>query len=56
MQPSKFFPFLYSMRIKPFILLKIILLLGVINKQYQLAIKFNNKLELQQWQKFAVKN
>ena len=31
-QPSTFFPYLYFMRIKPFTLLKILLLVGFINK------------------------
>ena len=55
-QPSKFFPYLYFMRIKPFTLLKILLLLGFINKQYQLALKYKDQLELQQRQKFILKN
>ena len=41
-QPSKFFPYLYFMRIKPFTLLKLLLLLDFINKQYQLAIKYKD--------------
>ena len=55
-QPSKFFPYLYFMRIKPFTLLKILLLLGFINKQYQLALKYKDQLELRQRQKFVLKN
>ena len=55
-QPSKFFPYLYFMRIKPSTLLKIHLLLGFINKQYQLVLKYKDQLELRQWQKFVLKN
>ena len=44
------------MRINPFTLLKILLLLGFINKQYQRAIKYKDQLKLQQWQKFVLKN
>ena len=55
-QPSKFFPYLYTMRIKPFTLLKILLLLGFINKQYQLALKYKDRLELRQRQRFVLKN
>ena len=55
-QPSKFFPYLYFMRIKPFTLLKILLLLGFINKQYQLALKYKDQLELRQRQKFVLRN
>ena len=55
-QPSKFFPYLHFMRIKPFTLLKILSLLGFINKQYQLALKFKDQLELRQRQKFVLRN
>ena len=55
-QPSKFFPYLYFMRIKPFTLLKILLLWGFINKQYQLALKYKDHLDLWQRQKFVLKN
>ena len=55
-QPSKFFPYLYFMRIKPFTLLKILLLLGFINKQYQRTLKYRDQLELRQRQKFVLKN
>ena len=55
-QSFKFFPYLHHLRIKPFTLLKIFLLLGFINKQYQLAIKYKDQLELRQRQKFALKN
>ena len=44
------------MRIKPFTLLKILLLLGFINKQYQLALNYKDILELRQWHKFVLKN
>ena len=55
-QPSKFFPYLYFMRIKFFTLLKILLLLDLINKQYQRALKYKDQLELQQQQRFVLKN
>ena len=55
-QPSKFFPYLYFMRIKPFTLLKVLLLLGLINKQYQRTLKYKEQLELRQRQKFVLKN
>ena len=55
-QPSKFFPYLYFMRIKPFTLLKILLLLGFINKQYQRVLEYKDQLELRQRQKFVLKN
>ena len=45
-QPSKFFPYLYFMRIKPFTLLNILLQLGFINKQYQRALKYKDQLDL----------
>ena len=44
------------MRRKPFTLLKILLLLGFINKQYQRAIKYKDQLELRHRQKFVLKN
>ena len=44
------------MKIKPFTLLKIPLLLGFINKQYQRALKYKDQLELRPWQKFVLKN
>ena len=44
------------MRIKPFTLLKIHLLLGFIHKQYQRALKYKDQLELQQRQKFVLKH
>ena len=44
------------MRIKPFTLLKILLLLGFINKQYQRAIQYRDQFELRQRQKFVLKN
>ena len=44
------------MRIKPFTLLKILLLLGFINKQYQRALKYKDQLELRQQQQFVLKN
>ena len=55
-QPSKFFPYLYFMRIKPITLLKILLLLGFINKQYQLALKYKAQLDPGQRQKLVLKN
>ena len=55
-QPSKFFLYLYFMRIKPFTLLKILLLLGFINKQYQCVLKYKDQLELRQRHKFVLKN
>ena len=55
-QPFKFFPYLYFMRIKPFTLLKVLLLLGFINKQYQQALKYKDQLELRQRAKFVLKN
>ena len=48
MQLSKFFPYLYFMRIKPFALLKILLLLGFIDKHYQRALKYKDQLDFQQ--------
>ena len=37
-------------------LFKILLLLGFINKQHQLALKYKDQLELRQPQKFVLKN
>ena len=54
-QPSQFVPYLYFMRIKPFTLLRILLLLGFINKQYRQVIKYKDQLELRQRQKFVLK-
>ena len=42
------------MKIKPFTLFKILLLLGFINKQYQIALKYKDQLELRQRQKFVL--
>ena len=55
-QPTKFFPYLYFMRIKPSTLLKVLLLVGFINKQYQRALKYKDQLGLWQRQKFVLKN
>jgi len=49
MQPSKFFPYLYFMRIK-LIKLFTLILLGFTIKRYQLAIKSKKQLKLQQQQ------
>ena len=37
-------------------LFKILFLLGFINKQYQLPLKYKDRLELRQQQKFVLKN
>ena len=37
-------------------LLKILLLLGFINKQYEYAFKYKDQLELQHRRKFVLKN
>ena len=55
-QPSKFFPYLYFMRIKLFTLLKKLLLLGFINKQYRQGLKYKDQLELRQRTKFVLKD
>ena len=44
------------MRIKPITLLKLLLLLGFINKQYQRVLKYKDQLELGQLQKFVLKD
>jgi len=49
-QPSKFFPYLYLMRIKSIKLVTLILLSFTI-KCYQLALKSKKQLELQQQQR-----
>ena len=41
---------------KPFTLLKVLLLLGFINKQYQHMLMYKDQLELRQRQKFLLKN
>ena len=56
MQSFKLFSYLYFMRIKPFTPLKVLLLLGFINKQYQLVLKYKDQLELRQRQKLVLKN
>ena len=56
MQSFKLFSYLYFMRIKPLTLLKVLLLLGFINKRYQLVLKYKDQLELRQRQNLVLKN
>ena len=51
-QLSKFFIYLYFMRLKLLTLFKILLLLSFTNKQYQFVSKYKDQIALRQRQKF----